>query len=110
MSFLIMNNATSSDVVNFGDIKLPVAAESQFIQEGVVVRVEQGKFIVDEKPVSLSQLAATLKSMNENAETAKRDGIVIVADRDMDYESLSPVITAGSQAGFTKFKFAVVQK
>lgn len=108
--FLIMNTATSQDVVNTGKLVLPQAVESQFIQTGTVVRVENGVFLVDEKPVDLSHLAATLKTVNQTADAAKKDGIVIVADRNMDYEALSPVILAGSQAGFTKFKFAVIRK
>ncbi|MBX3021433.1 MAG: biopolymer transporter ExbD [Bdellovibrionales bacterium] len=108
--FLIMNNANSQDVVNVDKVQLPMAAESQFIQEGIVVRVENGRFVVDEKPVEQAQLISTLKSLNESATIAKKEGIVIVADRNMDYEALSPVILAGSQAGFTKFKFAVIRK
>lgn len=109
--FLIMNHSASQDVVNIGDkLELPKAVESQMIQEGIVVRIEGGQFLVEEKPVQLGQLAAHLKSLNENAEVAKKEGLIIVADRDSDYESLSPVILAGSNAGFTKFKFAVIRK
>jgi biopolymer transport protein ExbD len=109
--FLIMNHSASQDVVNVGDkIQLPTAMESQFIQEGIVVRIEDGKFVVEETPVALSQLAATLKKMNASADTAKKEGLIIVADRNLDYADLSPVILAGSNAGFTKFKFAVIRK
>lgn len=108
--FLIMNNAASQDVVNIGKVQLPMAAESQFIQNGVVVRVENNQFLVEDKPVAQGDLIQTLKGLNEGPDTAKKEGIVIVADRNMDYEALSPVILAGSQAGFTKFKFAVVRK
>ena len=108
--FLIMNNASSQDVVNVGKASLPQATESQFIQTGVVVRVEENGFVVDEKPVALANLAAELKALNQSVEAAKKEGIIIVADRNMDYESLSPVIMAGSSAGFTKFKFAVIRK
>jgi len=109
--FLIMNHSASQDVVNLGDkITLPTAKLSQFIQEGIVVRVEDGKFMVEETAVALPQLAAHLKRMNDSAETAKKEGLIIVADRNMDYADLSPVILAGSNAGFTKFKFAVIRK
>lgn len=109
--FLIMNHSTSQDVVNLGEkIVLPKAEESQLINQGIVVRVEEGKFLVEEKPVDLGQLAAELKARNESADVAKKDGLIIVADRNLDYESLSPVILAGSNAGFTKFKFAVIKK
>ncbi len=109
--FLIMNHSNSQDVVNLGDkIQLPTAKDSQFIQQGIVVRVENDKFFIEEKPVQLPQLAATLKKLNESAEIAKKEGLIIVADRNLDYADLSPVILAGSQAGFTKYKFAVIRK
>jgi len=109
--FLIMNHGASQDVVNIGDkITLPMAQETQFIQEGIVIRVEDGKFMVEEQAVQLPQLAAHLKKMNDGADTAKKEGLIIVADRNLDYADLSPVILAGSHAGFTKFKFAVIRK
>jgi len=109
--FLIVSHSANNEVVNIGDnVKLPVATESQLIQNGVVVRVENGKFLVEDKEVKLDNLLPYLKTLNSSVEAAKREGLVIVADQQMDYEDLSPVILAGSQAGFTKFKFAVVRK
>jgi biopolymer transport protein ExbD len=109
--FLIMNTANNPDVVNTGKVALPQALESELIQTGTVVRVENGRFLVEERPIALSALGATLKSINQTAtDPGKKEGIIIVADRSLDYESLSPVILAGSQAGFTKFKFAVIRK
>lgn len=109
--FLIMNHSANQEVVNIGDkIQLPHAQDSEFIQTGVVVRVEGGQFFIEDKPVVQSALVATLKTLNSGAEVAKKDGIIVVADRQMDYADLSPVILAGSTAGFTKFKFAVISK
>lgn len=109
--FLIMNTGASQDVVNLGQkIVLPQAGESQFINQGIVVRVEDGKFMVEEKEVKLGNLIKELKALNDSADAAKKDGLVIVADKSLDYADLSPVIMAGSQAGFTKFKFAVIRK
>lgn len=109
--FLMMNHSASQEVVETGKLTLPQATESQLIQSGVVVRIEgEGRFLVENEPVALSDLAGKLKALNQSVETAKKEGIVVVADRNMDYEALSPVIMAGSQAGFTKFKFAVIRK
>jgi len=108
--FLIMNHATNAENLNTGKVALPQANESEFIQNGVVVRVEGGQFLVEDKPVAVSQLHATLKQLNATGDAGKREGLIIVADRAMDYADLNPVILAGSQAGFTKFKFAVIRK
>ena len=109
--FLIMNTGVSQDVVNIGEkVILPQAKESQFINNGVVVRVEDGRFLIEDKAIGVGELVATLKSYNDGADAAKKEGLVIVADRNLDYADLSPVILAGSQAGFTKYKFAVIRK
>lgn len=109
--FLIMNHAANNEVVNVGDkVVLPSARESDFILNGVVVRVEAGKFMVEDKPVALGNLVSHLKALNSSVDVAKKEGLIIVADRQMDYADLSPVILAGSSAGFTKFKFAVIRK
>lgn len=110
--FLIMNHTANNETLNIGNkVSLPQVKESEFIQNGVVVRVENGKFLVEDKPVALSQLVAYLKKLNATTtDTGKREGLIIVADRSLDYADLSPVILAGSQSGFTKFKFAVIRK
>ncbi len=109
--FLIMNNATSSEALNIGNkVTLPTVSEGSLIQEGITVRVEDGKFMVEDVAIAKSNLIATLKKLNDGATAGKKEGLIIVADRGLDYEDLSPVILAGSQAGFTKFKFAVIRK
>ena len=108
--FLIMNHAANNETVNTDKVILPTARESELIQQGVVVRVEAGKFMVEDKPVALGNLIAELKKLNSSVDVARREGLIIVADRLMDYADLSPVILAGSQSGFTKFKFAVIRK
>lgn len=108
--FLIMNHSANQEVVNVGEhVTLPKAQESQLIMSGVVVRIEDGKYFVEDKAVSMGQLIGELKHLNQTVETAKKEGLILVADRSLDYADLSPVILAGSQAGFTKFKFAVVR-
>lgn len=109
--FLIMNASTDQEVLNLGKgIELPKASVGQLIQNGVTVRIENNQFVVDEKPVSLGKLAATLKSLNASVPAERKEGLIIVADRDLSYEDLNPVIMAGSAAGFTKFKFAIIQE
>lgn len=108
--FLIMNVGANQEALNVGDkVQLPQAQSTSMIQQGLVVRVEDGKFIVDEKPVAIGNLLAVLKKHNTGTEAAKKEGLVIVADKQLDYADLSPVILAGSSAGFTKFKFAVIK-
>ena len=71
--FLIMNHSANQDVVNLGDkLKLPQAKDSQFIQEGVEVRVEGGKYFIENKPASLAELIGRLKGVNQASTGAKK--------------------------------------
>jgi len=110
--FLIMNTSASQDTldVDMQKMALPKATNSQLIMDGVTVRVEGNSFEVDKKPVRKDQLVATLKQIYAASAEAKKDGLIIVADKNLGYEELNPVLLAGSQAGFSKFKFAVIKK
>lgn len=109
--FLIMNHASSQETLEFDNSKLqlPIAEQSQLIEDGVVVKVENNMFTVGKDTVGLGQLVEALKAAKGELDV-KKDGIIIVADKKMDFADLSPVITAGSNAGFIKFKFAVQTK
>ncbi len=110
--FLLMNQLASQESldVDTNRLALPRATESQLIMQGVTVRVDQNGFLVDKQPVRKEQLVQVLKQIYATAPEAKKDGLIIVADKSMGYEELNPVLVAGSQAGFSKFKFAVIRK
>jgi biopolymer transport protein ExbD len=102
-------NQASLDV-DMQKMALPRASNSQLIMDGVTVRIDQNMFLVDKKPVRKDQLVAALKQIYSASTEAKKDGLIIVADKNLGYEELNPVLVAGSQAGFSKFKFAVIRK
>lgn len=111
--FLILNTSANQESleVDTKKLALPVASDTMMIMQGVTVRVDaNNNFLVEQKQVSRSGLVAELKAQFAASSDAKKEGIIIVADKTMSYEDLSPVILAGSQAGFQKFKFAVVRK
>lgn len=106
--FLIMNHSASQESLEFDNRKLtlPKAEQSQVIQNGVVVKIQGGHFIVDSNEVAINQLAQALEASKGEID-AKKDGLIIIADKKLDFADLSPVIAVGSQAGFSKFKFVV---
>jgi biopolymer transport protein ExbD len=109
--FLIMNTSASQESldVDMQRLALPKATSSELIMEGVTVRVDNNRFLVDKKPVARGQLVAVLKQIYATSSEAKKDGLIIVADKSLGYEELNPVLLAGSKAGFSKFKFAVIR-
>lgn len=105
--FLIMNHSASQESLDFDQtLALPKAQQSQVIQNGVVVKIQRGQFFVDSQPVKLNELLSVLENMKKQVD-AKKDGLIVVADQKMDFADLSPLISVGSQAGFSKFKFVV---
>jgi len=109
--FLIMNHSSSQEALDFDnkDLALPRAEQSQMIENGLVIRVEEGRFTVDSKAVDLRDLKQTLESSMRDVD-GKKDGLIIVADKKLDFADLSPIIAVASNSGFTKFKFVVERK
>ena len=90
-----------------GNIQLPLAVHNDQLNEGTIVSVNNGHYFIDDKELNLSDVT---KRLVEIIQTKEGDqNLVIQADKKTDYASLSPLILAGSQAGFHQFKFAVLQ-
>lgn len=82
-------------------LNLPVAESgAQVHKETSRVRIENGRYFINDKPVPLNDLAKSLAALNEKE-------IIIQADKKMFYAGLDPLIKAGSSAGIQKLKFAV---
>lgn len=110
--FLLSNyNADSQNLDMNAKTQLPTASYSEILNLGTVVKIENGIYNVDDKPNNLNSLVQALI----DAKTAKKDqpseiqeSLIILADRQMDFDILSPVIRAGGQAGYSSYKFAVM--
>jgi biopolymer transport protein ExbD len=93
--------------------RLPMAAHVDSISKGVVIRIEDGAYLLDEQPVDPGQLGTRLFEAKKRAaeEGDKSDiNLIVQADRKMDFEELSPILRAGAEAGIHQFKFAVLEK
>ena len=109
--FLLSNMGSDPSTVNLSQkIKLPFTQTSDAAAAGPVIRVEGSSYAIDEKPVSLGNLVAALVTLKQGSASSGQDiTLVIQADRNASYEQLSPILKAGGQAGFNKFRFAVIQ-
>ena len=110
--FLILNQSSSLPVDVSGDMQLPTTKEAAMVADAVTVTVtgEGARFEIDKKVVNISALVATLKTAREGKSKESQNSLMIIADKEMNFADLNPVIVAGSHAGFTHFKFAVVNK
>ena len=93
------------------EIKLPQAQHSQALQPGVNVRVVAGKYLVNEQEMKAGELLGYLTDLNKNLDdnSDERKGkILIQADKQSDYSSISPLLSIAAQSGFENIKFAVL--
>lgn len=94
-----------SDIPN--RMTLPVAESgTQILHEAPTVRIENGRYFIDDQEVAVHQLGARLAQLKGNLEAEKAE-LIIQGDKKMTYASLDPLIRAGSEAGIQKLKFAV---
>jgi biopolymer transport protein ExbD len=111
--FLLSNMGSDASTVNMSQhIKLPFTQTSDTAAVGAVIRVEGNTYALDDKPVSLNALVQALVQLKQKtAESNEKEtqSLVIQADQAASYDQLSPVLKAGGQAGFSQFKFAVIQ-
>ncbi len=103
--FLLSNmNSRVQNIQENQNIVLPVAMQTDVLNEGTVVRIEKDQFFLDDKEVTKTELAKAVF----DARKAKVGSLVIQADRQSNYENIALVLRAGGQAGFEKYVFAVM--
>lgn len=107
--FLMMNSATEqSDFQVEKSIVLPKAEMSEATYKTTTVKFIKDQILVNDKPIVRDQLGGALASIHEQSKgQPNADSLVVIADKDMDFASLNPIIVAGSRVGFSEFKFAV---
>jgi biopolymer transport protein ExbD len=110
--FLLSNYSGDAQNVNLSNkITLPTATQSQILNMGTVVKIEDNRFFIDDKEVKYENLLAKLieaKTSKKSETEDVQNSLIIQADRQLDFSTLSPVIRAGGSAGFNQYKFAVM--
>lgn len=110
--FLILNQSSSLPIDVNGDMQLPATKEALMVGDAVTVTLtaDGSRFEIDKKTVGINGLVATLKAAREAKPKESQNALMIMADKEINFADLNPIIVAGSHAGFTHFKFAVVNK
>ena len=103
--FLLSNmNGRVQNIQENQKIVLPVAIASDVLDQGLVVRIEENGFFVDDKATTESDLAKVLLG----AKKLDTSSLIIQADRNANYENIALVLRAGGLAGYEKYVFAVM--
>jgi biopolymer transport protein ExbD len=90
---------------------LPLAQYSQTLtEETPILRIENGRYFLNDEAISLSDLGPKLKQIqaNQKSDLPINKALMVQADTEMKYADLDPLLKAGSQAGIEQLKFAVV--
>jgi biopolymer transport protein ExbD len=107
--FLLSNaNNTGSPIEAKGKIQLPASSRGEAFTEGTTLRVLQSGggalYFVNDKPVNINQLTATLVNLKN------KTSLIVQADKKIPFQDLNPIILAASHSGFEKFQFAVIPR
>lgn len=103
--FLLSNmNGRVQTIQDNQKIVLPVAMQTNALDSGLIVRIEQNKFFLDDKAITKDDLAKAVLTAKKTDITS----LIIQADRNADYENIALVLRAGGQAGYEKYIFAVM--
>lgn len=116
--YLLIYFGSSSESINIEKgTQLPMAAKINPLEKNTVVKLSNGEYFVNEEKIgNADALVARLVAERQviakanNEETIGDATLVVQADKRSKYESISQVITAGSNAGFSDIHFAVIQK
>lgn len=111
--FLLMNTSNSMQEFEMQIMGgLPMASNTDGLKKGVVLVVENNVYKLNGSEIRLDQLASALKAEKikiEEGMIVKKADLIIQASKGADYESLSPILVAASQAEFQNYKLAVVE-
>jgi biopolymer transport protein ExbD len=116
--FLLLNNSDSDPRIQLSkDIRLPEVTQSTNLDYGIIVKIENGRYFVEEKEVATNDLPKFLIQHKDkftqdksNKDHGKKAQLIVQADRGASFQILNPVVLAASHAGFENFKFAVLPK
>ena len=103
--FLLSNMNGQLQNIQIGkNISLPTANQSDVLNTGIVVRLENDALYIDDKQISLADMPKRLIELKSE----EKKSLIIQADRNSDFEKISLLLRAGGQAGFEKYAFAVL--
>ena len=104
---LIGTQSTGVETQISKGINLPQAVGGSTVDKEIAtLRIEKGNYFLDEKQVTLGNLAQKLSELKK----ASKDPVelMVQADTLMEYSDLDPLLKAGSEAGIEKLRFAVI--
>ena len=95
-----MNNGFQNIDLKNGMV-LPKASQGDAMESGVVVKVANGKFQIENETLDNNQLLSRFL-------TLKKQAVIIQADQKENFEQISIILKAAAQAGIEKYMLAIL--
>ena len=112
--FLLIQGPSGQKDIQVGkDVQLPTVQTLVQMDEGTSVRIEDGKYFIENAEVSPKDLVSRLHEIRQKLIESKSKNdksLIVQADKRSDFESINPIIQAGAQTGFEQIKFAVLPR
>jgi biopolymer transport protein ExbD len=109
--YLLVGALDSKEAVQSKGLDLPRVSHSVTLTPGNLVMFKNGAVYIDDKRISEDQLPQVLNALAAKEDkNSEEKSLIIQADRKLNYLALNPLILAAVDAGFSKLKFAVIQK
>ncbi len=114
--YLLVSTTSGGKEEELHKLQLPTATQAKIFEPAVTLRFAEEGLLVNEEVVDPRTLLDTFKThltswieRNDPEENAPLP-LLIQADKRIEFQSLSPILTMASEAGFTQYKFAVIQE
>ncbi|MCB0394251.1 MAG: biopolymer transporter ExbD [Bdellovibrionales bacterium] len=113
--YLLINTSADSSMLDTDEkIKLPSATQATQVESGILVKVIDNKFVIDEKSYSEKYLSRVLTQKISEMKQEKGEDtpaeLIIQADKKSDFKSINPLMLVGSEVGFSKIKLAAISE
>ncbi len=109
VSYLLMAASIGLETIDMPkDMQLPNAAKSDVLERGIVIRITDNQYFIDDKPVAMDQMGPQLAELKKSVGADKP--VIIQADRRTNFMQINPIVLSGLQAGFAQIRFAVKQE
>lgn len=112
--FLLMSASNQIETVELSDgNRLPIASDVESLNKGVILKIQDGTYKIGDTLATLETMGAILAAEKRkmSAELGRENvPLIIQADKEVAYQTLSPVLRASSEQGFHQYSLAVLDE
>ena len=112
--YLLMHFSASGEILMVTkDQELPKAKNTVDLIRQTIVKIDDGKYYVEDQEVSADGLVGKLLEIRQQFQKDRPgeevpDKLIVQADRRTPYKILNSIVHAGAETGYAEIKFAVV--